>query len=558
MKRSPVLLLTLVLIVALSSCKNKSGLFIPADAIVVMHVNPSSFSSKISWNEIKNSPWFQDLYKQADDSLAQKILNDPEAAGMDVKSDFFMFLEKHGAGGYGVFEGAVKDVAAFEAMNKKLSSKDKIETDGDYKIIAMNKSTLVAWDDKKFAYINDMPQLGMNNSFGNMYDGESGSKALSADSLKLLAKNILSNEGTSLQGDDRFTGLIKESGDMHLWFNASSAFTGLAGGVMDMMKVSSLIEGNAAGMAMNFEDGKISVKSKNYVNSELAKLLEKYETKKISTDVLNRIPINDLLGVWAMNINPQTIKDFLHAAGFDGLFNSFLRKQGLTINDVFSAINGQFVMAVGDMQKKDSLVTMPGLDGKPGDSYTNHYTDLSVLFAAGVGNQTSFQKLLDIIPKNHNDVPATYKLTSQWFAGSNKPAVVDGFMSGATTKQTWTDKITGHPFGAYVNLQKILSANASGNSTADSLMKESANFWQDIVATGGEFKNGTSTGEFVINMVDKKTNSLKQLNAYIGRLHAAQRRMMDSQMNDMNHGMVDDDSTSTTPMRMPPAIDTAQ
>ena len=504
MKRSPILLLLVFFIAALSSCKSKSGHFIPADAIVVMHVNPSSFSSKISWDEIKNSPWFQDMYKQANDSLAQKILNDPQAAGMDVKSDFFAFLEKHGTGGYGVFEGNIKDASAFEAMNKKISSKDKIETDGDYKIITMSSSTLVAWDDKKFAYINDIPQVGMNNSFGNMYDGESSTKPLGIDSLKLLVKTILANDGKSLQSDDRFSNLLKENGDMHLWFNASSAFTGLTGGMMDMMKVSSLIEGNAAGLVMSFDDGKISVKQKSYVNSELAKLMEKHDSKNINADVLSRVPVKDLLGIWAVNVNPQTIKDFLHAAGFDGLLNSFLRKQGLSTEDVFSAINGQFVVAVGDMQKKDSLVTMPGLDGKPGDSYTNHYTDLSVLFAAGVGNQTSFQKLLDVVPKNHNDLPATYKLTSQWFAGSNKPAVVDAFLSGATIRQPWADKITGHPFGMYIDLQKILNANASGNGAADSLLKESANFWQDIVATGGEFKNGTSTGDFVINLVDKK------------------------------------------------------
>jgi hypothetical protein len=42
--------------------------------------------------------------------------------------------------------------------------------------------------------------------------------------------------------------------------------------------------------------------------------------------------------------------------------------------------------------------------------------------------------------------------------------------------------------------------------------------WQDVVASGGEYKDKATAFEFEINLVDKNTNSLKQLNQYIDKM----------------------------------------
>jgi len=44
------------------------------------------------------------------------------------------------------------------------------------------------------------------------------------------------------------------------------------------------------------------------------------------------------------------------------------------------------------------------------------------------------------------------------------------------------------------------------------------NMWQDITVKGGDFKDKYSESEFEINLVDKNTNSLKQLNQYIDKI----------------------------------------
>lgn len=556
MKRLPILSVTFLLIVAFSSCKNKSGLFIPADAIAVFHVNPSSLSSKLSWEEIKASPWFQEMHKEAKDSFAQQILNNPDKAGLDMKGDFFLFFAKRGRGGYNVVEGGVKDASAFEAMNKEIGKEAKMSTEGDYKVMVMDNSTMVMWNDSKFAYVNDMPEVGMAGSFGNMRNNEEGRRNMSADSLKAVAKMILNKEGKSLHDDDRFSSLLKESGDMHMWFNSSAAMGGM-GEIMSMMKVGNLLEGNASGAVLSFDDGKISIKSKAWVNKELQALWEKSESKNITADVLNRIPSQNVIAVMAANVNPQTIREVMKAAGFEGLANSMLREQNLSMADVFDALSGEFVLAATDLQSRDTTIVFPGMGDETPQSLKQRKTDVNVLFAAGVGKKPTFQKLLDLVMREKGTPPFAYTLSDKWFVASKDQGSVDKFVAGASTKQPWADKITGHPFGMYVDLQKILRSNISEDSAATAFMAEAANVWQDVIGTGGEFKNGVATGEFVINMVDKKTNSLKQLNAFINRAAEMRKATMKNYMDDDMQMPLD--SMKTVPvLPAPPAVDTAQ
>ncbi|WP_315818017.1 hypothetical protein [Paraflavitalea speifideaquila] len=52
------------------------------------------------------------------------------------------------------------------------------------------------------------------------------------------------------------------------------------------------------------------------------------------------------------------------------------------------------------------------------------------------------------------------------------------------------------------------------------ILTESVNLWEDVLATAGEYSNGTMTSHFEINLVNKNVNSLKQLNQYFDKLEA--------------------------------------
>ncbi len=60
----------------------------------------------------------------------------------------------------------------------------------------------------------------------------------------------------------------------------------------------------------------------------------------------------------------------------------------------------------------------------------------------------------------------------------------------------------------------------SGNKIID----ESEKMWENLYSTGGEFKDGRVVMTSEINLVDKNTNSLKQLNHYFDLIYAEIRK----------------------------------
>jgi len=104
-------------------------------------------------------------------------------------------------------------------------------------------------------------------------------------------------------------------------------------------------------------------------------------------------------------------------------------------------------------------------------------------------------------------------------------------MSGTTVSHPFTSRLTDYSFGMYVDIQKILTGFGSAlkDSSEDAAMTLSLKMWQDIlVAGGGELKDGAISSFGEINLVDKSTNSLKQLNQYIDNMHAIFKRRHNS------------------------------
>src|SRR5258706_10399533 len=114
-----LLLILSALAFLFTSCNKKggkSGLLVPKDAAIVVHINSASLSSKLSWDEIRQTNWFKEMSKDGTDSLSRQLLADPASSGIDTKKDFVFYLKKHGQGGYLVFEGSLANVAAYEKL----------------------------------------------------------------------------------------------------------------------------------------------------------------------------------------------------------------------------------------------------------------------------------------------------------------------------------------------------------------------------------------------------------------------------------------------------------
>jgi hypothetical protein len=533
MKQRSLLVLSFIAIL-FASCGNKagkSGLMVPKDAAIVVHINSASLSSKLSWSEIKATSWFKKMQGEvkSDDTLAQRLLNDPSKSGIDTKQDFVMYIKKHGRGGYMVVEGSLTDKATYEQMLAEMHKKEpkEIKKHGDFSYVSSkNETSVVVWNKTMFAIVSNanIPNMG-----ANLMGGKKRSEGFEfeADSLQIFGEQALTLEGgQNLDSDSRFANLIKDGSDMHVWMNIGSYMSGAGNPMLNMTKASTIFEGNITAMSLNFENGKITAKSKHYFNDQMAKIHSDNKPENVSADVINRIPSSDVVAVLAFNYSPQAFKEVLKVTGLDTYADMFLGKVDFSIDDFVKANKGEMLLAVCDpVAKMDTMKMGNEVHAYPGRP------DAKILFATSVKDKASFEKMVTLLwdlskqirkGDDNSSIPGiSYKLENNWFAVSNSAEYTDKFLAGGKNKFAFTDKITGHPMGLYIDLQRIIkfAGSMSKESTANKAIYDaSLNMWQDITAKGGDYKDKSSESEFEINLVDKNTNSLKQLNQYFDKI----------------------------------------
>lgn len=495
---------------------------IPKDAAIVVHINSSSLSSKLSWKDIQATNWFKEMNKEADDSLARELMKDPKKSGIDNGEDMAFFMQKRGKGGIAVFEGSLNSAKDFESFNKEMNKEGtdaKVEKDGDVKFYSNSEKSLVAWNDDKFIYIADAP-------FGNEYSFQEGeeyqSSSFGADSLKKFAKALFSGS-SNISDDERFANMMKEKGDIHVWMNSEYLYSS-AGAMLSLLNMQNLAKDNVVSSTLNFDDGKITWSTRQYLGKEMADVMKKYKPQNVNQDLINRIPSQNVIGALAWNYPSEGMKEMLKVMGVDGMANAVLGEVNTNLDEVMSAYKGDMLVAVTDLTVKQQQETVEGTTY----SYTSTKPDMKVLVAMSVKNKASFDKLIGIaeqkMMEKEGKMPEgiVYKTNNEWFAAGNSGDMVDKFLAGGNNNVAFASKISGHPFGMYIDLQKIINSSRSmGNTMFTAPYDISAKMWQDIVVTGGEYDNGAWTSVMEINFVDKKTNSLKQINQYIDNMYAA-------------------------------------
>jgi hypothetical protein len=512
------------LVIVFASCSGKADVPVPEDAAVVIHIDGASLSSKLPWDEIKKSDWFKVANEEIKDDLAKKILDNPDESGVNIKSDAYLFMKTRGRGGYVAFICGISDEKKFEAFMSKAKEGGKVEKKEGLSVLA-EQSNVLTWNDKRLVFVADNPDL---NSGASMMGNSGKSRRFDTDSLLKFAKEVYDLKGNkSIGSNSKFASLMKEGGDVHFWMNAGSLYGNSLPAMLAITKASLLFEGNISAATISFDNGKITAKGRSYYNKELAAVYKKYSMKNIDEDMLKSIPAGDVAAVIAMNYPPEGVKEFISLLGVDGLVNMFLAEAGFSVEDFVKANKGDLLLSVSDFSfgEKEKTITM--YDGTK-STYKSTEPDAKILFATSVADKPSFEKLMTILKEKIgqeagasandfvNKIP--YLLKDNWFIAGSDSASVHSF-GAAKTDHSFISKIKGHPMGGFLDIQQFISGSKSSfadDSTATLIADHSLKVWQDIVFHGGEFKDGGTDSYMEINMVDKNTNSLKQLNSYLG------------------------------------------
>ncbi|MEP6674813.1 MAG: DUF4836 family protein [Ferruginibacter sp.] len=516
------------LVLLLASCgkTSKQGKLIPKDAVLVFHINGESLNSKLSWDEIKKNELFNELY--ADSTLPpfiKSLLDDPENSGIDTKTDIIGFGTKDSLGGYVAIEGTVKDAAKFDKFNTFVTKGgSSMEKDG---MNFISKAPMcVGWNKERFLYIIDMAEFGNMSYRSHNSDADRKPRDVGATCRAVFELK----EENSLAKDEKFASLMSDKADMHFWFNTNALMNGNdMMGIMSMTKISDLYKDAVSTGSVNFENGKINIDFKNYAGKETAELFSKYQGGEINTDMFKRFAGKDIAGAFAINFKPEVIREILKRAGADGLANMGLSKFGITVDDFVKANKGDIFIAASDVTLRNDTIRY---GTAPTDFYINDKPKAKYIFAVSINDKTSFNNLINAAQKLHNQMgmdsaaaakpdAITFNSNDKFFAIGNDKALVDQYIAGGNNDFDFLKNISGNPMGGYVNIQGIMKALGSDHikdSTSKEEFNTSLKFWQDIYIRGGKISDGGMTQSIEINLMDKNTNSLKQLNSYFGKM----------------------------------------
>jgi hypothetical protein len=513
--------------ILLTSCGKKSNLgkLIPKEAAVVIDLNTKSLLSKLSWEEIKQSYWYNEMMTDSSISAPSKVfIDDPSKTGVDLKSDIIFFVLQPDSSGQLVVEGTLKDSKAFSEFIKNMHPDAAATKDGSLNIFKTSEA-VIGWNDERFVCVSnaDHHRFHGMESFNDSTQNTVPLAPVSTDNLVTVCKNIFALNGdNSLYKNERFANLADEEGDVHFWMNANelskASMKGMPG-MMGMVKLDKFLEDNVSTGTINFQDGKITGTGKQYFGKELTDIIKKGDGN-INTDMIKRLPSQNVAGVMALHFTPGNLLEIIKLTGLDGFINLALAQQGLTLDDVIKATKGDITFSASDVTLRSDSITINDSTNKV-SKHSFQRPGATFLFSMAIGDKDAFNKLFHLwntIGKEAIQKNIFQKTDDKYFTLSNSQDAVNKYFSGAQTTPDYLSKINDHPIGGYVDIQMILKAfqtEITKDSTGKAFYDRNIAMWNNVYFTGGEYKDGGLVSSGELNLVDKTTNSLKQLNQYM-------------------------------------------
>ncbi len=512
------MLLLLSGVLLFTSCKNsnEAGNFIPADASMVMHINGKSLQEKLPWSEIQQNPWFSKLMSDSSmTTLLKTIMQDPKNSGIDTKSDLMMFTKSDSLGAYVAWVGNIQNMDKFVAFSNELTKTTGKPDNHDDVFILKNNSMLVSWQATKFLMLMDAPPMKPDFGRDSLDTFSSPAEKKSTRNLSDLALSLYDlKDKNKLGSDEKFATMMETEADVHVWLNAEAIYINemsMQMGPIGMLNMDKLYKGSIIATSINFEDGKILTAMKAYAGKEITDLWRKYGGNKIDMNLLERLPSKNIAAEFSLNFKPQGLIELLKLANMDGFVNLFLNQLGITADDFIKSIEGDVFFAVTDI-KTDSSGKM-----KP-----------NFIFAATINDQASLNKLIGLA-KQQGAVIAQeaggiyFEQNKTLFAIGNNEQAVKDYVNGTNKQQLEIHKkLSSSGISGFVDVQYILN-NMAGLKSTDSLnlaiKNSSLKMWDKVVLSGGKFLNDGFVQNLEIDLLDKKTNSLKQLNNYSNELY---------------------------------------
>jgi len=377
---------------------------IPADADKVYHINYTSLAAKLDLQNLIPA-----VPKSEKNMEMMAYMMDPGKLGIDARYGLLICesnTAKLDSPRYTTILFALTDSAQFIRFVRDANAQKKekfVIHPGKPRTATMGKA-LYSWNDKMMAITSVKPPMmsagGGQPKFEGMQQPNPAALAKylrTAAHRSVTAINTITKTITPADAEFRAALVNDADADAHIFSRFGSGF-GIMADIMKMSKapvnkdfVSAMDNLKKTHMysigTIRFDNGKMGLRSRFFSDS-LAGL--DLGLRPINTNLIQRLPQGNVLGVFAVHIDPIAYGNMMMKRLGTGMaaksmhaIDSTLAKKGLTPLDILTAFKGDVLVAV-----IDNGSTIPATDStpaKPGKP--------SVYIALTIANKASFDKI---------------------------------------------------------------------------------------------------------------------------------------------------------------------
>ena len=572
MKQTISRLFLFAAVVFMASCSKKGpsySRYIPKEASYVISLDAKSMVTKLEKDSLSVENMLSVLKDSSDPSKYSKALeiwNEFKDAGLDLDNKILVAVPSMNMQGGNIdvqVLAGLKDAKKLEAFIAKMPGSPKITKDGDFSF-ATHDQMVIGWNKDAVMMLGGHTTPSLQN-FGDSSVAVApapvpGSAGSNTDKIKKYF-NLKKEE--SIVSIDEFNDLAGEKGDITIFTNSSSLSTSANPGLTMMPKVKELLEGIFSATVIDFEDGKMVMKSKTFAGPKLSEILKKYAGPTVDMQMVEAYPGKNISGVVAFSFNPELIPAFLKETGFDALVDLGLSQQGVTTADIIKAFKGDFAIVFSDFS-----LTQVARKTEEGVSYKTVEPAGKLVFATRIKDKAAFEKILAlgtktgmIVRQGNRLVPARNGVpdpSEKFFIGiennllvmSNDEATYQGYVSkkgGNDLSGDAKSAIKGSSMAFYIDAGKILSGIPETTFDSSSLhekniLNRSKSVFRTFNFTTGNFDGKKLESHGEVNMATGK-NSLSQLVSFL-MYSASEMKMKDSE-NEMKWNQQDVPQDST-------------
>lgn len=525
MKNNLMLLFAAAMLLSACGGNNKPDIqlmdYIPADAVMVTHLNAAQLYNKANSESIKKMPFYQNLIKRAKPDDVPKIealVQNPEETGIALRSIYVYQQVKKIQGTSGKMEMLLllplKDKAKWEqfAQNlcKHFAMPFEIKNKDEINYLRFDTDHFLAWNEQMICLQMMQKQEGEPDWAG-----------------------LFGKKEKSIANTKEFSNLDPAKRDVLVWVNPDALIDatfnqGRSGreyqGFLFLIGLSpDMLKGSHFAAWYDFENGAIKSGVHYRFNEALRQRFGGFFKDALETDFAPYLPKQNLAAVQTVAVNPEKVADYVRQNRMEMPADIWLSQYGFNVDVLAEGLGGDIITATY-VPSEEALANGGGLDFAMGFSLKK--ADFGERFLNFVASfmQAQVTKMGNgqfALTQKYLEVPIFATLSDKMLLLSTRKDILDqaakgGFAQAERADNSYMSVIQSGWFGMHIDHQAAIGGSIGALGFGLAMTKVTDPAVADILSDYDEALSTTLSckkedATISIQLKTKDRNSLQRL-----------------------------------------------